>query len=113
MRIRVIIFFALLSGFCISQQSDSAKISSDSLKKIIPHKFLVRIDSLSGNVFDLNYNWIYSNADSRSFSQLFYDDSKWDTLNTHLYEKQIEHPGFNGLGWFRLHFILDTSQKKI
>lgn len=54
-------------------------------------------------------NWKYSEADSLGMSSLTLDDSKWDEVNPFMEFSKVANTKFKGVGWFRLHFIADSS----
>jgi two-component system, sensor histidine kinase LadS len=90
-------------------QPPEIKIPADSLPAAVPHKFLLKVDTLADGQFILDRNWLYSFADDSAFSDTDYDDRKWDTVNIELFEDDQKRIGFKGFSWFRLHFTPDTS----
>ena len=72
-------------------------------------KYLLTRDSLNDNSNFIPKNWLFSNGDDSSMASLTYNDSQWKELRTSLVFSDTSKPAFNGLGWFRLHFISDTT----
>lgn len=71
----------------------------------VPDSLEVRLtaDSLYG-VFDRAW-WKYVVSDDSSMSTLSYDDRDWKVIHT----EDIDSTVFSGVGWFRLHFKIDSS----
>ena len=58
----------------------------------------------------LEQGWKYHNGDNQAWANPDFDDSSWETMeSTKLLPGQVPHPGWEGIGWFRLHFKLDPS----
>ncbi|MBP9070498.1 MAG: hypothetical protein KBG47_13385, partial [Bacteroidia bacterium] len=53
--------------------------------------------------------WLYSNDDNVNFAKNEFDDSKWDTLGSELFEAAFLRVGFTGKGWFRMHLNVDSA----
>jgi len=87
-------FLILYSFIAYSQQKNTEKpvfISKDSL------------------FYDFDENWKFMEGDDSAMSGFNYDDSKWLSLKSTLYFSEKSSPPFKGMGWFRYHFIADTS----
>ncbi len=54
-------------------------------------------------------NWRFSEADSTGMAALTYYDSNWKEVNPFMEISDLVNTKFKGLGWFRLHFISDSS----
>ncbi len=66
-------------------------------------------DSLSKPVKD---NWLFHEGDSTAFASPYYFDSAWPVTHTELnISNKPKRPSdsFNSIGWFRLHFSVDTN----
>ena len=57
----------------------------------------------------LNRNWKFTEGDDSSMALFSYDDSKWKEASTRLIQSGNPTKAFKGIGWFRFHFIADTS----
>jgi serine phosphatase RsbU (regulator of sigma subunit) len=100
-----------------SQPVSAVDTVKDSVK-IIPakaaHRFLLRINSLGDSKsLLLNKNWLYSVSDKAEFKDPDFDDSGWDTINPQLSEADQKRIGYKGIGWFRLHLLIDSTLDSI
>jgi len=62
---------------------------------------------------ELKENWKYSAGDDSLMASIHYDDSHWIPASPRFDLSADSTPAFKGLGWFRLHFIADTSVTRI
>ena len=69
--------------------------------------YFLTADSLDRYPNYITKNWKFSNGDDSAMASIAYDDSHWKTEKTTLYIN--DSTDFKGIGWFRLHFIADTS----
>lgn len=53
--------------------------------------------------------WKYLPGDDSAYAQPTYDDSKWDKVFSGLWSKMYPKYKNDSIGWFRLHFIADSS----
>ncbi|HET6991187.1 MAG TPA: hypothetical protein VFJ43_07685, partial [Bacteroidia bacterium] len=63
----------------------------------------------SDGKIDLNHSWKFHAGDDPQWSAYNFDDSKWDTLNTEMNLKKMPRGKFTGIGWFRIHFRIDSA----
>lgn len=52
--------------------------------------------------------WKYHQGDNAAWANPEFDDSQWETLTTGFNLKNLPDSQWNGLGWFRLHLIVDS-----
>ncbi|MCF8449774.1 MAG: hypothetical protein K9G49_07880 [Taibaiella sp.] len=97
----IIFFFLLLPFFGIAQQNFGKKavqINKDSLERHLS--------------FPIEDNWLFREADSPGMASPDYNDDGWDVVNSQLYlqdDNKKPYYQFNSVGWFRYHFIADSS----
>jgi adenylate cyclase len=67
-------------------------------------------DSL-GQSFHLKDDWKFHSGDSLGWAARGFDDRTWKSVQTDidLEDNKDKETGFNGKGWFRLHFTIDSS----
>lgn len=53
--------------------------------------------------------WKYHSGDNIEWAAPNFDDSNWDVAYSWLNEGLQPETGWNGLGWFRMHFIIDSA----
>src|SRR5438046_323582 len=90
------IIFLLCSLFAFSQdkQAPELLLTSDSINRL-PNYIIS--------------HWKFSESDDSSMALPSYNDSMWkETRTTLRIADTTKHP-FNGIGWFRLHFIADST----
>ena len=66
-------------------------------------------DSLEKRSISFNQAWHYSPGDDTLWSFQDFDDSEWDTLNPRLTWEDYDTTEWNGIGWFRKNFVIDTT----
>ncbi|HMB93945.1 MAG TPA: SpoIIE family protein phosphatase [Rhodothermales bacterium] len=73
--------------------------------------FVVAADSLVGDYDSIRFPalWKYNAADDPAFANPAYDDSDWPWEDTHLLADQPLTDDWQGLGWFRLSFRVDSA----
>jgi hypothetical protein len=54
-------------------------------------------------------NWLYHPADSLHFRQRTFNDRDWEIIHPVLAKDRMPDTGWDGIGWFRTHFIVDSS----
>lgn len=73
------------------------------------------IDSFKENtikIYSLQKHWRFHDGDTGNMAALSIDDSKWPITDPGLtipWDKNIKRIEFSGLGWFRLHFTIDSA----
>lgn len=53
--------------------------------------------------------WLYTNGDDLKFAKSEFDDSKWDTLGSELFEAAFLRVGYTGKAWLRMHLNVDSA----
>ena len=53
--------------------------------------------------------WKYHRGDNAVWASPGFDDSDWETTNTRLDPNNLPKRGWNGVGWFRLHLVVDST----
>ncbi len=66
-------------------------------------------DSIRGVTDYINSDWKFKDGDDSAMAQPGYDESKWKDYSTSFYYNDKKLPDFKGIGWFRFHFIADSS----
>jgi adenylate cyclase len=69
-------------------------------------------DSIINNRLEINKGWRFMEADSPAMALPEYDDSRWDVINAQIRydaDSKSRSRKFNSVGWFRYHFIADSS----
>ncbi len=56
--------------------------------------------------------WKYHPGDNPDWANPAYDDTDWESVSTLLYQKALPESGWEGIGWFRLHFTVWGDQIK-
>jgi len=78
---------------------------------------LISLDTLASATrsgFDLD-SWRYIQADAPAMALPGFDDSQWEIINPRMRisegksAKKNSYNSFNGIGWFRFHFIADSG----
>ena len=68
------------------------------------------IDTLSVKTeLKLSQNWKYHAGDNPEWASPNFDDSDWEIVRTDLRRKQLPKDGWPGIGWFRLHVVVDST----
>ena len=56
--------------------------------------------------------WKYHPGDNPEWADPAYNDTDWESVNTLLYQNALPESGWEGIGWFRLHFTVWDEQIK-
>lgn len=54
-------------------------------------------------------NWKYHSGDNFKWADKNINDSSWETISSNLSEGNLPKSGWNNIGWFRNHLIVDSS----
>jgi len=57
----------------------------------------------------ITQNWKYHSGDDASWARPELDDHAWEIAATTLAPDNLPHTGWNGIGWFRLHLVMDST----
>jgi hypothetical protein len=52
--------------------------------------------------------WKYHPGDNEEWASPEFDDSEWETMNSNFSPNNLPKSGWNGIGWFRLHMVVDS-----
>ncbi len=53
--------------------------------------------------------WKYHQGDNAEWATPEFDDSEWEITNSRLNPNNLPKSGWNGIGWFRLHLVVDST----
>jgi len=62
-----------------------------------------------GGIIELIDRWKFSPGDNPAWAELSIDDSTWEEVRSYLPPDEPLPRGWTGIGWFRLHFVVDSS----
>src|ERR687889_394339 len=82
-------------GHCFSQDSTTHVFD---INKIPPEGIL------------LNKGWKYQSGDNPQWANPDYDDKTWQPINPTLDIHDLPQIAKSGIGWFRLHLFVNTSE---
>ena len=110
MKHKFILTFHLIlvaSGF-ISQVS-----AQDTEPTPVTGKLVLTLDAVNS----VSMNWItspwkYHLGDNPEWANPTYDDTDWESVSTLLSPNELPESGWEGIGWFRLHFTIQDEQLK-
>jgi len=54
-------------------------------------------------------NWFYHAGDDSAWAEPDFDHSEWELVHSRLSEKQMPVSGWDGIGWFRVNLMVDSS----
>ncbi|MFZ5518039.1 MAG: hypothetical protein ACOY90_15445 [Candidatus Zhuqueibacterota bacterium] len=57
----------------------------------------------------LRDHWKYHSGDNSEWSQSAFDDGDWEFADPILQVHRLPTSGWNGLGWFRIHLVVDST----
>lgn len=68
-------------------------------------------EDLSGDdqAIPLSFSWKYHPGDNLDWASLAVPDSSWEQINTALGPAELPFMEWEGIGWFRIHFQVDSS----
>ncbi|MBN2029592.1 SpoIIE family protein phosphatase [bacterium] len=58
-------------------------------------------------------NWKYHPGDNAEWADPAFDDRNWETYHPLILKDRFPKNGWNGIGWFRIHFIVDSSLRDV
>jgi len=65
-------------------------------------------DALNQRAF-VTENWVYHTGDNPGWADPEFDDTSWESVDTRLTSDQLSTIGWQGVGWFRLHLVIDPD----
>jgi serine phosphatase RsbU (regulator of sigma subunit) len=75
----------------------------------IPPKFFLSSDYVNVVSWLPNVLWKYHPGGNRDLAKLDFDDSSWEIVNPELGPNDLPKSGWQAVGWFRLHIIVDSA----
>ena len=54
-------------------------------------------------------NWKYHAGNNADWADPEFDDSSWELVNPELRPNELHKSGWQGVGWFRLHIVIDST----
>ncbi len=72
-------------------------------------QYLLTSDSLDRYPNYITKNWKFSEGDDSAMALLTYNDNHWKVVRPSMEFSDTAKTTFNGIGWFRLHFVADSS----
>ena len=104
------IVFIFLAPSIFAQQNRALFLSAETLKKY-PDSYEIdqyQYEHYFSERFS-NSGWKYHPGDDFKWKEAFYNDSNWTILKTDFYLDSISRNTWQGIGWFRLKLIIDSS----
>lgn len=71
------------------------------------HVFANALDT--GFIWLSDVMWKYFPGDNGERANPQFADSEWEITNTRLNPNNLPKSGWNGIGWFRLHLVVDSA----
>ncbi|MDE0637231.1 MAG: SpoIIE family protein phosphatase [Candidatus Poribacteria bacterium] len=105
----ILIFHLILvaSGF-IPQVS-----AQDTEPTPVTGKLVLTLDAVRSVAMNwLKSPWKYHPGDNPEWANPAYDDTDWESVSTLLSQKELPKSGWEGIGWFRLHFTVQDEKLK-
>ncbi len=65
-------------------------------------------DALNQRAFETE-NWVYHTGDNPDWADPEFNDTSWEPVDTRLTRDQLSKIGWQGIGWFRLHLVIDPD----
>jgi serine phosphatase RsbU (regulator of sigma subunit) len=85
--------------------------------RVMPHnqpvlatpKFFLSSDVLTHEIMLYRIQWKYHPGDNKEWAKLDFDDSSWEFVYPELRPNELPKSGWQGVGWFRLHIVVDST----
>lgn len=61
------------------------------------------------HIIYISDTWLFKAGDNHSWADLQYNDSTWQETSTYLGQSELSFIDWQGIGWFRFHFKVDSS----
>ncbi len=71
-------------------------------------KFFLSSDELKDGIWLSGRLWKYHRGDNAVWASTEFHDTEWETTNTWLNPNNLPKSGWQGVGWFRLHIVVDS-----
>ncbi|MCH7755955.1 7TM-DISM domain-containing protein, partial [candidate division KSB1 bacterium] len=72
-------------------------------------KFFLSSDHLKDGIWLPGNFWKYHPGDNEEWAKSDFDDSSWELVDPHLHPNELPKSGWQGVGWFRLHIVIDST----
>jgi len=76
---------------------------------LVTPKFFLSSDDLKDDILLYSIQWKYHPGDNEEWAKSDFDDSSWDLVNPELRSNELPKSGWQGIGWFRLHIVVDST----
>ena len=99
------IFLIFLSASFITYTPGQTNDSTNTIDSLAITK--AKLDSTNSVL--LSKNWKYNSGDDSTWADKNFNDSSWMDINTQLYIDSLKEGTWQGIGWFRKEFKIDSS----
>ncbi|MGA7838127.1 MAG: beta galactosidase jelly roll domain-containing protein, partial [Ignavibacteriaceae bacterium] len=99
------IFLIFLSASFITYTPGQTNDSINTIDSLAITK--AKLDSTNSVL--LSKNWKYNSGDDSTWADKNFNDSSWMDINTQLYIDSLKEGTWQGIGWFRKEFKIDSS----
>ncbi len=99
------IFLIFLSASFITYTPGQTNDSTNTIDSLAITK--AKLDSTNSVL--LSKNWKYNAGDDSTWADKNFNDSSWMDINTQLYIDSLKEGTWQGIGWFRKEFKIDSS----
>ena len=106
--ILIVYFILAVSGF-IPQVS-----AQDTESTPVRGKLVLTLDAVRSVTMNwITSPWKYHPGDNPEWANPIYDDTDWESVSTLLSQNKLPESGWEGIGWFRLHFTVQDELKNM
>jgi len=101
----------ILSAFIFSSSFLAAQEIRDHF--FLTDSMLRNLSWFNNKYLEITGNWKYHAGDPKEalaeWTKPGFDDKAWETVKTTLHVDSLPKSGWNGIGWFRLHLVIDSG----
>ncbi|MCH8981649.1 hypothetical protein IH922_06495, partial [candidate division KSB1 bacterium] len=72
-------------------------------------KFFLSSDHLKDGIWLPAFLWKYHPGDNEEWADPEFDDTSWELVRPGLKPNELPKSGWQGVGWFRLHIVIDST----
>jgi len=76
---------------------------------LVTRKFFLSSDHLKDGIWLPGALWKYHSGDKEEWASPEFDDSSWELVRPGLRLNELPKNGWQGVGWFRLHIVIDST----
>ena len=88
-------------------------LAQDTEPTPVTGKLVLTLDAVRSVTMNLIKSpWKYHPGDNPEWANPTYDDTDWESVSTLLSQNELPESGWEGIGWFRLHFTIQDEQLK-